>query len=207
MSNVIEESHGWFPSSAKMNNPMMSPVEGTLPDPVDYQRNNKKKLLIRRPSGLEISSISSDESSPMPVITSPDTVTGIKRLPTSTIKKQDSLADVGTKAVNYQPTSAVRIPQAKSSANLPVKTMAQLGVKRVQSSSSVSRTAQENKGGQNLPSKSSVVRIAPRKGKLQKSLTTPGRIEDQEMIEESHKRKQPSAAAAATGNGTSKKVK
>ena len=189
---AVDESHGWFPNSMKLN-VVMAPVEGTM---LKRNSSEKKKLNIRRPSGAEIGSTNNNDNL-VPILTSPDHVTGIKRLPSTTKSIRNEEPASATKVKNYQPTT-VRLVQAKSIANLPIKSTASNSVKRIQSSNNIAKTP--NKSGP--PSKSSLVDNSQesRRVKLQRSSTTPAKIFDDD-----------NEPVLATGNSkdnvSSKKIK
>ncbi len=186
----MEESHGWFPNSMKVN-AVVSPA--AVNGPTEGQKGNKKNMLTRRPSGLEIG-VTSDPS--LPPVAIPDQMTaGIKRLPTAKMG-QDSFAEAPA-----QHKTSIRLPQANSLANLPTKSTVQQqsAVKRVRSSTNVSKT-------QERVVKS--VQTKPRdRPKLQKSYTTPSRFEEPEESRNHKKNSNSSLANNVNGGAASKKVK
>ena len=200
---AVDESHGWFPNSMKMN-AVMASVEGTI-----LKRNNseKKRLLIRRPSGNEVGSVATNNNNDLPVAIMADQVTGIKRLPSSTITKiEESNEETSAVKLNYQPTT-IGLTQAKSIANLPTKSTTTDTVKRVQSSNNVAKI-REKQGLKNVPTKSALVntRHESKRGKMQRSATTPARIVDND--DEISNRKSTHSTVVKSGeNMSSKKVK
>lgn len=183
--NGVDESCGWFPTS--FDTCMSPPVEGTISDNKKITNNNKTKVLLsRRPSGIDHSAATpSNILNDIPVVTSPTQPTGINRLPSTELKRQ--MSDIEQLPVSCQSSGGMKRAHANSIADLPRRPGVPQNIKRVHSSNNVAKPTQDKSTVHDKKSTPSEKRrassnqstaVPQQRGKLQKSYTTPGKLED-----------------------------